>query len=375
MKSLFFFIIIIVLGVMAYSYYFLATVLVITFLIFFHELGHFLLARAVGIRVEVFSIGFGRPIFAKQIGNTQYRICGLLFGGYVKLKGQDDLNPSKTSIDADSYQAKGPLKRILVLFAGPAFNFILAFLLYVCVANLGLNRLLPMVGTVMPGSAAMQAGLVKGDLLLSIGGKKLSTFDEISKLLRNKPQEIKYLRNGITHEVLLRPKLGLALNEFNQKITKPMLGITPQGKLVKVYYKGSKSLIYAYDESIKAASLIFLGVKKLLTHEVPSSSLGGIFTMIDITSKASATSFATLLLISALISINLGVLNLIPIPALDGGHIVFNLYELIFRKPFPRRIFEILSYIGIALLCAIMIFAIYNDFLRMQLVPFNTLIP
>lgn len=375
MKSLIFFLIIIAIGVKAYSFFFLITLLVITFLIFFHELGHFLAARCVGVRVEVFSIGFGKPLYERLIGGTKYRLCALIFGGYVKLKGQDDLKPGVVCDEKDSYKYKSPLQRIFILIAGPAFNLILAFLLYFLVANLGVEKFAPVVGKVMPASAASVAGIKPGDIILSIGGKKLKTFDEISPLLKDKDQSIKILRDGVQKSFVLRPKLGLALNDFGQKIKKPMLGVTPSGKLVRLYFKGGSGLKYAYDESVRAGSLIFIGIKKMFTKEVSPSNLGGILTMVDVTSRASAASFVTLCLITALISINLGLLNLIPIPALDGGHILFNLYELIFKRPFPVRIFEILTYIGIAILLAIMVFATYNDFLRLQVAPFNALIP
>lgn len=374
MKSFVFFLLILFLGVKAYSYFFLVTLFVITFLIFFHELGHFLAAKAVGIRVDVFSVGFGKPLVRKDYKGTQYRLCALLFGGYVRLKGQDDLKVVDNE-DKDSYSSKSPLQRIVVLLAGPVFNLILAFFLYLCVAHLGIDKFAPTVGTVMPGSSAFEAGLVSKDKLISINGVKLQSFDEISTLLKNKPLKLVFLRNGIKKSVILTPKLGLALNDFGQRIKKPMLGITPLGSLVKLHYKGKAAFYYAYDESKKAALLIFRGLKKMLFNEVSPSNLGGVLTMVDITSKASATSLSTLFLIAALISVNLGVINLIPLPALDGGHILFSLYELVFKRPFPRKIFEALTYVGIAILLAVMVFATYNDFLRLQVAPFNALIP
>ncbi|MBZ7958551.1 RIP metalloprotease RseP [Campylobacter molothri] len=364
MKSLFFLILILILGFKFYSIEFLATILVISFLIFFHELGHFLAAKSLGVKVEIFSIGFGKSLLEFNFKNTIYRLSTLPLGGYVKLKGQDDMRPGFENLDPDSYSILHPLKKIYILLAGPFFNLFLAFILYIVIGNLGIQKLSAQIGTIAPNSAAQIAGMKPDDIILSINGIKIQSFDEISKHLNLQPLNIVVDRNGEKINFNLTPKIGQGYNDFGQLVSKAQLGVSPKGTDILVFHTGLQSLNYALDESIKASTLIIKGIIKLITGEVEAKNLGGIITMANITSKAAQTSFTILLLITALISINLGILNLLPIPMLDGGHILFNIYEIIFRRKVPQKTFEYLSYGGMAILLSLMLFATFNDILR-----------
>ncbi|HEC1770487.1 TPA: RIP metalloprotease RseP [Campylobacter lari] len=364
MKSYLFLFIILAIGFKFYSFSFLITLLVISFLIFFHELGHFLAAKHMKVDVEIFSIGFGRAVFKKTYKNTEYRLSALPFGGYVKLKGQDDLNPSEKNYEPNSYNTLSPLARIYILFAGPFFNFFLAFLLYIAIGFLGVQKLAPVIGNIAPNSAAQKANLQIGDKILAIDGVKIQSFEEIGKLVYIKPTLLSIERDGKLINITLTPQIDQGYNEFYQKVQKPLIGIAPKGEFVTIYHPGINSLKYAYEESIEASLLIFKGLAKIISGELDAKNMGGIITMVDITSKAANTSIVVLFLITALISINLGVLNLLPIPALDGGHILFNLYELIFKKEVPKVCFEYLSYFGMALLLSLMVFVTYNDIAR-----------
>ncbi|EAJ6582252.1 RIP metalloprotease RseP [Campylobacter coli] len=357
MKSLLFLALILILGFKFYSIEFLATILVISFLIFFHELGHFLAAKSLGVKVEIFSIGFGQSLFEREFKGTKYRLSALPLGGYVKLKGQDDMQPGLENQDQDSYSILSPMKKIYILFAGPFFNLFLAFLLYIAIGNLGIQKLSPQIGNIAPNSAAALAGL-------EINGIKIQSFDEISNHLSLEPLKILIDRKGENLEFLITPKLGQAYNDFGQVVSKAQLGVSPSGSTTIIYHQGMQSINYALDESIKASTLIVKGIIKLISGEVEAKNLGGIITMTELTSKAAEKSLVVLLFITALISINLGILNLLPIPMLDGGHILFNLYEMIFRRKVPPRAFEYLSYGGMALLLSLMVFATFNDIMR-----------
>ena len=366
MKGILFTLALLCLGLYAYSFYFLVTVLAISFLIFFHELGHFLAARSLGVKVNTFSIGFGEKIYTKNVGGTDYCLSAIPLGGYVQLKGQDDTDPKAKNYDADSYNVLSPIKRIYILFAGPFFNFILAFFIYILLGFIGIERLAPSVGHIAEGSAAASAGLVKNDKILAINGVKITEWDEISKNVKLEPSTILIDRNGSSLTINLTPKIGETINLFNEKVQRPLIGISPNGEVVKIYHTGLESLKFALNETIEASKLIFKSFTKLVSGAVPLKEVGGIVQIADVTSKAAKISISVLLLITALISVNLGVLNLFPIPALDGGHILFNLYELVFRREVNERVLALLTYCGWVLLLGIMVLATFNDIMRLS---------
>ncbi|OUT11734.1 RIP metalloprotease RseP [Campylobacter concisus] len=366
MKGILFTLALLCLGLYAYSFYFLVTVLAISFLIFFHELGHFLAARTLGVKVNTFSIGFGEKIYTKNVGGTDYCLSAIPLGGYVQLKGQDDTDPKAKNYDADSYNVLSPIKRIYILFAGPFFNFILAFFIYILLGFIGVERLAPSVGHIAEDSAAASAGLAKNDKILAINGVKINEWDDISKKVRLEPSTILIDRNGSQMTINLTPKIGETVNLFNEKVQRPLIGISPNGEVVKIYHIGFDSLKFAYDETLEASKLIFKSFTKLVSGAVPLKEVGGIVQIADVTSKAAKISLGVLLTIVALISVNLGILNLFPIPALDGGHILFNLYELIFRREVNERVLTTLTYCGWALLLGIMMLATFNDIMRLS---------
>ena len=396
MKSLILTILVLIVGFYYYSATFAVTILAISFLIFFHELGHFLAARSIGVSVTTFSVGFGKTIISKKIGETEYRLSAVPLGGYVSLKGQEDLDPTARSDDADSYNSCSPLGRIWILFAGPFFNIILAFLIYIALGFIGVERLAPVVGKIAPDSAAQKFGIKTGDKILAIDGVEIREWDDIAKNIALKELDIEILRkntdeaaqistpnldnhsainsaqnnsnstsNYSTIHLKLTPKIGEKENIWREKIQTPLIGISPTGDFITLYHTGASSLNFALSETYKASSLIVVGLEKLLSGAVAIKEMGGIVAMTDITTRAVGVSVSVLLYVVALLSVNLGILNLLPVPVLDGGHIAFNLYELIFRRPVSQKLFEKASYVGMALLFALMIFTIINDFLRM----------
>lgn len=396
LKSLILTILVLIVGFYYYSASFAVTILAISFLIFFHELGHFLAARSIGVSVTTFSVGFGKTIISKKIGETEYRLSAVPLGGYVSLKGQEDLDPTARSDDADSYNSCSPLGRIWILFAGPFFNIILAFLIYIALGFIGVERLAPVVGKIAPDSAAQKFGIKTGDKIVAIDGVEIREWDDIAKNIVLKELDIEILRkntdeaaqistpnldnhsainsaqnnsnftsNYSTIHLKLTPKIGEKENIWREKIQTPLIGISPTGDFITLYHTGASSINFALSETYKASSLIVVGLEKLLSGAVAIKEMGGIVAMTDITTRAVAVSVSVLLYVVALLSVNLGILNLLPVPVLDGGHIAFNLYELIFRRPVSQKLFEKASYVGMALLFALMIFTIINDFLRM----------
>ncbi|AWK61894.1 RIP metalloprotease RseP [Helicobacter cinaedi] len=345
--------------------------LILSFLVFFHELGHFIVARICGVKVEVFSIGFGKKLLSWRFGQTEYALSMIPLGGYVKLKGQDDSNPKLKNYEADSYLSKSPWQRIAILLAGPFFNLFLAFLLYMAVGLLGKASLLPVVGEVKENYPAVKAGIKAGDVIVAINGKEIKTWEELDSMIIESQGELELkiqrgqgeLKESLRVRVL--PMEQEAQNIFRENITRKIIGISSAGAVGMVHYKGLDSIVFGIDESIKASTLIAQSIIKLISGVVPSSEVGGVVSIVSVIGAASSSGLTHLLWLTALISVNLGILNLLPIPALDGGHIIFNLYEVIMRKAPSENVAYYLTLCGWAVLLGLMLLGLYNDIFRL----------
>ncbi len=345
----------------------LVALLVLSVLIFFHELGHFTAARFFGVQVDVFSIGFGKRLWTKKIGKTEWSLSAIPLGGYVKMKGQDDTDPTNVSYDDDSYNTKKPWQRIVILLAGPFANFLMAFFLYLAISYMGVPKLLTYVDKVTKDAPAYVAGIQKEDKILQINTKNIKYWEEIGDTINASQGQITLIieRNNTLHTLQLTPKVIEDKNVFGETIKRKIIGITPLPKQTTVYYGFIDGFSYAWDETIKASTLIFKSVEKLLTGVVSPDKLGGIITIVDVTAQASHAGILALFFFTALISVNLGVLNLMPIPALDGGHIMFNLYEILRGKAPSESAMYYITLIGWALLIGLMLLGLYNDVNRL----------
>lgn len=347
---------------------FVISLLVLSALIFFHELGHYWAARLMGVCVEVFSIGFGKKVASFHKWGTEWKIALIPLGGYVKMKGQDDSDPTKKSYDDDSYNVKTPMQKIFILLAGPLANFILAFFLYFVIALGGPQILSPVIGKVVKDSPAFIAGLESNDTVRSINGIEIATWIDMAKHIEHSTGalDIEVERKGFIEHKVLTPKITETTNMFNETIQKKMIGIGSAGKFHKLELSVSETLSYATEQTVFASTMIFTGLKKLIVGEVPAKELGGVISIVKITSDATEYGWMSVLAFAALISVNLGVLNLLPIPALDGGHIMFNLYEFIFRREASEAIIIKLTIAGWAILVSLMGLGIYNDINRLM---------
>ncbi|WP_331775978.1 RIP metalloprotease RseP [Sulfurospirillum sp. 1612] len=345
----------------------ITSLLVLSFLIFFHELGHFIAARFFGVAVEVFSIGFGRKVLTKKIGNTEYCLSMIPLGGYVQMKGQDDTDPTKISLDTDSYNTKKPWQRIIILFAGPFANFLLAFLLYIAIGNMGVTKLLPTIGAISKDSPALMGGLQKGDKIIAINHVPIQTWDELSNKIKNSQGILLFdiERQDKKQRIKIMPKVHTYKNMFGETLEKKMVGIAPIGAVTVLKLSFPQSINYAVDATKQATTMIVKSLQKLIEGVIPAKDLGGIVSIVQVTAEASKIGLVALFGLTALISVNLGVLNLLPIPALDGGHIMFNLYEMITKKAPSEKVLYYLTLTGWALLLSLMAFTIFNDIYRL----------
>lgn len=350
--------------------YLFVALLALSALVFFHELGHYTAAKFFGVHIDRFSIGFGKILARKHCCNTEWAFSAIPLGGYVKMKGQNDADPSEVSYDEGSYNAKKPWQRIIILLAGPTANFILAFFVYLAIGFMDTPLVVaqayqaPIVDTVSPDSPAEAIGLKQGDRIVNINGNPIKYWYQIGERINASTGDIrlKVERDASVLEFTLHTKLIDDENEFMEKIKRKIIGIAPYiDRNATIHFTPSEALFYAWNETKKASLLIATGVKKMSTGEVDAKHVGGAITIFDLIMKFAALGFIYLLFIMAIISVNLGVMNLLPIPALDGGHIMFNLYEMITRREPSEKAIYALTLFGWAVLFGLMGLGLYND--------------
>jgi len=346
---------------------FLSAILLLGILIFIHELGHFLLAKRSGVLVERFSIGFGPVIFSKKGKETEYVLSAIPLGGYVKMYGE--------SLDADVSEdmksrsfAHKPLKdRFAIVFAGPLFNFVLAILLYSVIFMIGTPRFLASVGDVVDGSPAQAAGLMKGDMIIAIDGSEIKFWDEMSGYISENPEQTLKLdieRGGTILKVDVMPKVVVDKNLFGEEIKVGRVGIIRGTLSESVSLNPFDAIVKGFQQAYKVSELMIMGVVKIFQRVVPADSLGGPIMIVKMAKDSAESGIISFLSFMAIISINLGILNLLPIPVLDGGHLMFFTVEAITRRPVSVRVREIGQMMGLALLLFVMFFAFYNDIMR-----------
>jgi len=347
------------------------SILVLSVLIIFHEFGHFIAARYFGVRVEEFGLGMpliiNKPWFKKKFGDTTYSFYPMLLGGFVRMKGQDDFDPTQSNLDNDSYQAKKPWQKIIILLAGPFANLLLAFLLYIAIAYLGAEKVAPKIGHISPDFPAAIAGVEINDTIRTINGIDITTWDDLSDIIKNSEGALNITieRENQLKSFTILPKLSKTKNIFGETISKKLVGIAPAREFVTLqFHSPTEVLKYAWEETVSATDLIVKSLQKLISGIIPADQMGGIVSIVQVTSQATAIGLTTLFALAALISVNLGVLNLLPIPALDGGHIIFNLYEIIFRRAPSEKVFYALTVFGWVFLLSLMAFTTFNDISR-----------
>ncbi|WP_096399021.1 RIP metalloprotease RseP [Helicobacter pylori] len=346
---------------------FIVAVLMLAFLIFVHELGHFTIARICGVKVEVFSIGFGKKLCFFKLFGTQFALSLIPLGGYVKLKGMDKEENETNESANDSYVQKNPFQKLWILFGGAFFNFLFAILVYFFLALGGEKVLLPVIGDLEKN--ALEAGLLKGDKILSINHKKIASFREIRSVVAHARGEL-VLEIERNHQILekrLTPKIVAVIsdsNDPNEIIKYKVIGIKPDMQKTGVV---SYSLFQAFEQALsrfkEGVVLIADSLRRLITGSTSVKELSGVVGIVGALSHASSVSM--LLLFGAFLSINLGILNLLPIPALDGAQMLGVVFKNIFKITLPAFMQNALWLAGVGFLVFIMFLGLFNDITRL----------
>ena len=437
---------------------FLSAIVLLGILIFVHELGHFLFAKKLGVRVLKFSLGFGPKLIGRKYGDTEYLVSAVPLGGYVKMLGEEPGDELKEEDKPFAYNYQPVWKRFLIVFSGPVFNLFFAAAIFFVVFLSGVPVPKPYAGKVMENSPAAAAGLITGDRITAINGKTVSGWDDIDVSVNESRGEkllFKIEREGKIIELPITPEKKTGKNIFGENTEVMDIGIMPllypevgeviknavaekagikkgdriveiEGASIKTWHDmtsiihgspekplrlkikrdenfleltvtpGKKTLKYP-DGSEKQIGLIgigpagnnvikkynpfeaaslgakrtwdmvvltVVGIVKLIQRIIPADTLGGPIMIFQMAGQQASLGVMNFFLFMAVISINLGVLNLLPIPILDGGHILFLGIEAVRRKPLSEKVMMIAQRIGLAIIITLMVFAFYNDIMR-----------
>ena len=346
-------------------------VIVLGLLIFVHELGHFLCAKLFGVKVLKFSLGFGPRLVGARYRDTEYQISAFPLGGYVKMLGENPAEEVDSTEEDQAFSKKSVWKRFFIVASGPVFNLLFAvFLFFMIFAIAGLPH--PVEGTRIGGiskdSPAAAANLQSGDRIVSINGKETTKWEDVYTLVGQSDGEtitIVVERNGQTFEKTLTPALTPEKNIFGEKVgERYMLGISRSEEVVYKDTSIYKALIAGITQTWTFIYLTIIGIVKMIQSVIPASELGGPILIAQMAGQQMEAGWINLFYFIGLISVNLGILNLFPIPILDGGHLFFYCIEAVRGKPLSRRAQEIWMQFGLVILLSLMVFVFYNDLVR-----------
>ena len=340
-------------------------ILLFSFIVFFHELGHFIAAKRCGVEVIEFSLGFGPRLLSRQWGNTRYSLKLIPFGGSNMMKGEDPEDLSE-----GSFYAAGVGRRILIVVAGPVFNFILAWILSVILLlNAGVDY--PVIIKVTDGSPAAEAGIEAGDVIRSIDGKHISFYREIEdysmfrqdRMQEGRPIRIVWEHQGETHSADLVP--------VSTEQGKYIFGISGSHNY-RFRVNVPEAMRFGAAETGYWISMTVQSLKMLFTGEAKATELTGPVGVVNVVNETVEETkddgifyiFLNLLNLAILLSANIGVINLLPIPALDGGRLLLFLVEAVRRKRNNPQLEMRINYVGVLLILALMVFVMFNDVRR-----------
>lgn len=367
----------------AIVHYIVPFLIMITPIIFFHELGHFLAARACGVRIETFSIGFGPAITSwRDRHGTRWKIAWVPLGGYVKFFGDDNAAsvPDRQrleSMPAHERSVAFPLKplwqRALIVAAGPAANFVLAIVILAAfLIAFGAYVAAPVVSRVLPASAAATAGLHAGDTILAINGTRIESFDEIRALVWDHPGEtlsVTLRRAARTLVLHVTPRATLEnLPGGAQKVG--LLGIDGPTSLSQwrhVSYGPVAAVDEACSETWSIVATTFEHLWRIVAGSGKPNELSGVIGIAKLSGDVAAVSYLSLFRLAALISISIGLVNLFPIPILDGGHLLYYGFEAVLGRPLGPRAQDVGFRLGLAMMLGLMLLAAWNDLVRLNL--------
>ncbi len=352
---------------------------VLTPIVFVHEFGHYWVARRNGVRVEVFAVGFGKELFGytDRFG-TRWKFCLIPFGGYVKMFGQSDIGPDDdggegiTAADKEvSFFYKRLGQKAAIVAAGPIANFVFAIVVFsVLFMTIGQAFTPARVAQVQPGSAAAEAGVLPGDLIVEVAGRTIARFEEVQQLIRLHPGlEVTMVvdRNGEEVELIATPQSRVQEDSLGDEQNIGVLGVVGAGREF-VRHNPVGAIWQSVRETGRLVSLTGTAIGQMFAGDRGTDELGGPIRIAQMSGDAASAGWQSLVIFAAFLSINLGLINLFPIPLLDGGHLLFYGYEAVRGRPPGERAQDFGLKIGLAFVLGLMVFATFNDLVRLPLI-------
>lgn len=360
-----------------------AFLFVITLVVFFHELGHFLVARACKVKVDVFSVGFGKEIFGwNDKEGTRWKVSWLPVGGYVKFAG--DINPASSpdhaaaarmseAERAQTLMFKPLWQRVLVAAAGPLANFVLAIALFTgLIYHNGETRLAPIIGSVVKGSAAAAAGFKPGDRVTSIDGTPIDNFEQMPEIIGvsgGQTLTIDVLRDGYPLKIRVMPRATRTRDALGDMGTNVVIGVRPSLKapITTKYYSLPGAFVAACSETWDIIRTTGEGIGQMIRGYASADQFRGPVGIAKMTGQVAAFGFLALLQLSAVLSVSIGLANLFPIPLLDGGHLLYYACEAVLGRPLNERAQDVGFRLGLVLVLGLVLLTTWNDLARLNL--------
>lgn len=360
-------------------YYIVPFLILLGILVFVHEFGHFIVAKKLGVAVSAFSIGFGKELWSRtDKDGTVWKLSAIPLGGYCQFLGDADASSSTAEVDLSKYSkdeqkrlfiTQTPLKKLAIAIAGPLFNYLFAFVVYFGLFFfLGSYDIPPVVSEVLEDSPAQRAGIIQNDRILEINGRQISEWGDISKEVSAAIDDVKVKiqrDDNVIELVIPLETMEYSFDEKEKPIKRKMIGIKGDAKhfhIVKDNFNLGNSISKSAMEIYNITDLTLRGVGQMITGQRSGEDVGGIIRIAEMSGDISRTrDFWDFLAFMALLSVNLGLINLFPIPLLDGGHVVIYLLEILSRRELNAKIKDYLFKVGLGFILLLMVFATWND--------------